>query len=201
MMNIAIYSPIKKIGKSTLMTHLGFYAIENSIKTTIILKKGDNVVLKNLFANDKYKEKLSDSIVKITNIDGKYKTDFIIYEIDDISGTKNLLNKIDKWIILVDDEFDVRIDGIDKKKIYLLRCGGTSDRTRKKEIRKADEILKEWGYKIFQFSIYFSDWIGKAKLLGLPAWGVTHAKKSIAIQNLELFCYWVFKHKCNDRFI
>jgi len=200
-MNIAVYNHKGGCGKSTLTAHLGFYAFEKSIDSIIIDTDRQYCSMswlsKHNWSGD---ESYQLGTVYVTNSDVDYNNNkFIIYDtppgFDVIS---NLSNRIDKWIVPVDGRFSVEgamavIDEIGKldnnPDIYIVvnkGLNGTFGRKERKEIEKLN-------LQVFCFEIPQADVIRKAETFGIPSWQVPYGNRSLATQNIRLFCKWVFE--------
>ncbi|MFH1052401.1 MAG: ParA family protein [bacterium] len=199
-MNIAIFNHKGGVGKSTLTSHLGFYAFENGYDTVVV--DGDlqqctiSWLAGHAWSGDESYEK---GTVMVTLNDIPYDNEFVIYDTNpNYDVIANLSNKIDKWIIPVDGRFSIEsaiavVEELRKfskeQEIYVVANKSLNNkfgRGERKEIAKL-------GLKVFYLEIPQADVIRKAESMGLATWEVPYGGRSLATQNIELFCKWVFE--------
>jgi cellulose biosynthesis protein BcsQ len=198
-MNIGVFNHKGGCGKSTLTSHLGFYASENNIDATIIdadLQQCTISWLSNhAWSGDEIYEKGS---VIVTLNDLKYDNDFIIYDTNpNYDVLENLQNSIDKWIIPIDGRFSMEasmavVEELKKRKslsdVYVIINKSLNNTFGRKERKEIDKL----GLKVFALEIPQADVIRKSESWGVACWDVPYGSRSLATQNLKTFCKWVF---------
>jgi len=198
-MKIAVYNHKGGVGKSTLTSHLGFYAQEHNIDLTVVDADRQRCTMTWLSGHkwsgdDGY----SLGSVYVTYVDKLYTTNHVVYDCPpafEVIGS--LANRIDKWVIPVDGRFSVEgamavVDEIKKLgstgEMYIVINKGLDNTFGKKERQEISKL----GIKVFCLELSQSDVVRKAESYGLPVWKVPYGARSLVTQNISLFCKWVF---------
>lgn len=198
-MKIAVFNHKGGVGKSTLSSHLGFYAIENSIKATIIDADRQQCTISWLSGHNWNGDSSYDKgSLYVTNEDKVFDDDIIIYDCSpsfEVIG--NLANRVDNWIIPVDGRFSVEGAMAVIQELKDKNAGGVPyivvNRALDNSFGKSErKEITNLGLKVFCFNIPQADVVRKAESYGVPVWNVPYGSRSMATQNIHLFCKWVF---------
>ena len=199
-MKIAVYNNKGGCGKSTITSHLGFYAQEHGIDLTVIDADRQRCTMSWLSGHNKGHgdEGYDIGSVYVTVVDKVYDSEHIIYDCPpnyDVIGT--LKNEIDKWIIPIDGRFSIEgamavigeINKIaDTGEIYVVVNKGIDNTFGKKERKE----IRNLGIKTFYLELLQSDVVRKSETFGIPVWKVPYGSRSGLTQNMLLLCKWVF---------
>jgi len=198
-MNIAVYNHKGGTGKSTISTHLGFYALENNINAVIIDKDKQRNAMKWLAGHNwDGSESFELGSIFVTSADIEIDNGWVIYDCppssDVIGETKN---NIDVWIVPVDGRFSVEgaqavvreiQDLPGNSEIYLIINKGINNDFGRKEQKE----IRALGIKVFFTPLQQSNFFRQSEMYGIPVWKVAYSSRSTATTNLKLFCKWVF---------
>ena len=198
-MKIAIYNHKGGVGKSTLSSHLGFYAKDNNIKATIIDADRQQCTISWLSGHNwNGDSEYQLGSINVTVLDVPVDDGFVLYDCNpSFDVMSNMTNRIDKWIIPVDGRFSV--EGAMAVMKELKKQNQTGDayivvnRSLNNSFGRAErKEITNLGLKVFCFEIPQADVVRKAESFGVPVWDVPYGSRSLTTQNILLFCKWVF---------
>jgi chromosome partitioning protein len=197
-MIIGIYNNKGGVGKSTLVSHIAFRAMDKNIDCTVIDTDTQSNSLMWL-SNHKWEAKDDSFTVGSVTVtpNFEYNTDFVLIDCPPAFDVAKNYTMVNIWIIPVNGRFSVTgamtvIDEIrsTNKNARIVLVSNQSD-LKSKYGKKEREEAEKLGVEIFNLQIPYSDMVRRAEMLGVPVWKVPYSTRSVATTTLEIFCDWV----------
>lgn len=205
-MKIAVYNNKGGVGKTSLVAHIGFRAIQLSKHITVLDADRQSNAM-DWLSNGQWD---GNSLLEVGTI--KLTTDIREAENSDITVTDcppafevvELYQDVDIWIVPVSGRFSVSgainvldsIKKVDKKPRVVLVANMVDART--EFGRKELEEIRKLNVELFKLPIPRHDVVGKAEMSCVPCWDIPYGIRSLTAVNLRTFADWVLSG-CNDR--
>jgi cellulose biosynthesis protein BcsQ len=205
-MKIAVYNNKGGVGKTSLVAHVGFRAIQLKKHITVLDADRQSNAM-DWLSNGQWD---GNSLLEIGTV--KLTTDIMEVDNSDITITDcppafevvELYQDVDIWIVPVSGRFSVSgamnvldsIKKVDKKPRVVLVANMVDARTEfgKKEL----EEIRKLDVELFKLPIPRHDVVGKAEMSCVPCWDIPYGIRSLTAVNLRTFADWVLSG-CNER--
>jgi chromosome partitioning protein len=194
-MRIAVFNQKGGAGKSTLVAHIGFRAIERN-QSLVVFDSDRQLNSIDWLANHEWSgEPYQNGSIFVTN-DGVYakNRDSCIIDCPPSINVVDEIENVDVWLIPVSGRFsgDGAINVLHSLKESNARKILISNMALSSEFGK-DELkaLAQIDCEVFKFPIQQQELVRKAEMLGIAAWQVPYGMRSSSAQNLKLFSDWV----------
>ncbi len=205
-MKIAVYNNKGGVGKTSLVAHIGFRAIQLSKHITVLdADRQSNTV--DWITNGQWdgNSLLEIGTVKLTtDVNDIDSNDVTIIDCPPAFEVVELYQYVDIWIVPVSGRFSVSgamnvldsIKKMDKKPRVVLVANMVDARTEfgKKEL----EEIRKLDVELFKLPIPRHDVVGKAEMSCVPCWEIPYGIRSLTAVNLRTFADWVLSG-CNER--
>lgn len=197
-MKIVVYNNKGGVGKTTLVAHVGFLALEKGVPLTVIDADRQGNCMSWLSGHSWDGESLyeSGSLVVTTELIRSTSGITIIDAPPSFEFVENVTGA-DVWIIPLSSRFSV--DGAmnviqqlkregDKAKVVLV-MNQTDGNTSLGRVER--DAVHKIGAEVFRFSIPKNPAVRKAEMMGRPIWDMPYGKSTDASKFMRMFGTWV----------
>lgn len=199
-MKIAVYNHKGGVGKTSLVAHIGFRAIEKGLAVTIIdADRQHNAIDWLTNGNwDGNSEVTNGSVTITTDTSGIDDNDgLVVIDCPPAFDVVDDFRTVDIWLVPVGNRFSmigamnllltIKSIQINPRVVLIPNMVDFKTQFGQTKLREINKL----GIEVFRVSIPRHDTVGKAEMSAKAVWKIPYGMRSLAAQNLLYFSEWV----------
>jgi cellulose biosynthesis protein BcsQ len=200
-MKVVVFNHKGGVGKSTLVAHVGFRAMEQKKALTVIDADAQYNTMKWLSGHNWNKEESYDvgDVHITTNVSAEGYSPITIVDAPPAKEVIDRIHNVDVWLIPIDGRFSVegamtvqevlKMKGDKGRTVIVVNKAEPNTKFGKEELAE----VRQLGVELFEEPISIHSCVRKAESYGVPVWKVPYAIRSSTAQNIQYFADWVLK--------